>query len=103
MPPEKSAPREALEAQDQSIKARKWQLYEEKTRVDTGTVKPFSVYLKDTPGAPLSPVARATLWAVGVVVVLLFVAAILMGGPRPKPRRAALDGSRAEIFVRVNV
>ena len=73
---EKSA-REIVEQQDQSIKARKNQLFEAiKTDDDGSSGKPFVVYLKDTPAAPMSAPVKAALWAMGVVVVLLFLAAV---------------------------
>ena len=47
---EKSAPREIVEQQDQSIKARKNQLFEViKTDESSSSLKPFVVYLSDTP------------------------------------------------------
>ena len=84
MPPEnKPAPREAGEQQERSIKERKHHLFEEPQRVETGAVKPFSVYLRDTPPAPMSTPVKAALWTVGVLAVLLLLAALLSGGRRP--------------------
>ncbi|WZO98356.1 hypothetical protein EP7_005417 [Isosphaeraceae bacterium EP7] len=49
---------------------------------------PFEFYLRSTPAAPLPGWVRALLWAVGLAVALLLVAA-LTKGPRPRPARAA--------------
>ena len=72
---DKAAPREIVEQQDQSIKARKNQLFEV-IKIDDGVSSvPFTVYLNDTAAAPLSLPVKVALWAAGVVVVLLFLAA----------------------------
>jgi hypothetical protein len=85
----KPAQREAFEQQDQSIKARKHELFEEPQTADgAGALKPFSVYVRETPPAPMSKGMKATLWAIGVLVVLLFLAALFFGGRRPRPHRA---------------
>jgi hypothetical protein len=81
-------PREALEQQDLSIKARKHELFEKREPPsDHATIKPFSQYVRDTAPAPLSPAAKATIWGVGILVALLFLAA-LFGGRGPRPARA---------------
>lgn len=93
-PPPEKPPREAMEQQDQSIKARKRQLFEEPAHGDDHpAVRPFAAYLRDTPPAPLSGGVRATLWAVGVVVVLLFLAALFL--PRRPVAPRARHGARA--------
>ena len=75
---------EALEQQDQSIKARKVQLFEERDRAGDGlATKPFADYVKATPPAPLSPAVKASLGAVAVLVALLFLAALFF---RPAPK-----------------
>jgi hypothetical protein len=90
----KPAQREAFEQQDQSIKARKHELFEEPQTADTPTsvLKPFSVYVRDTPPAPMSKGMKATLWVLGALVVLLFLAALFFGGRRPRPGRADARG-----------
>ena len=85
---------EHRETQEQSIKARKHQLYDTAPVVETGSRRPFKEFLRDTPATPLSAGTRAALWAVGVVVALLLVAAMLKGhgGSKAKPaptRKAA--------------
>ena len=89
MPTEKEKPREALEQQDQSIKARKHQLFEAPVSdASAATVKPFVVYLRGTPATPMPQGTRIALWGLAVVVVLLFLAALL-APHRPRPRRRA--------------
>ena len=85
------ASREAPEQQDQSIKARKHQLFEKQENlVELASVKRFSEYVDDRPPAPLSPALKAALIGLGAVVALLFLAALFGGrGARPaKPRLA---------------
>ena len=76
---DKAAPREVVEQQDQSIKARKNQLFEVAKPDDGVSHVPFRVYLKDTPPAPMSTPMKAALWSVAVVAGLLFLAAIWVG------------------------
>jgi hypothetical protein len=66
--------RQNMSEQDISIKAREHELYVPDP--ETGKpVKPFKVYLRETPAEPLSPTTKAILWVVGTVVALLFLAA----------------------------
>ena len=65
------------EKQDQSIKARKNELFVEEQALQTGPRKKLRDYLKDTPAAPLSKNVKLSLWGSAVPVVLLFVAALL--------------------------
>ncbi|WP_406698754.1 hypothetical protein V5E97_07695 [Singulisphaera sp. Ch08] len=86
------APRE----QEQSIKARKREIFEEEQSF--GPRKPFADYLATTEPTPLSTGQKATLWAVGALVVLLLMAALLtMPGPRSGPRTSSetKDGAPA--------
>lgn len=90
MAPEKPpAPHQAQEHQDESIKARKTQLFEVREHVEVVTLQPFKEYVRLTPPAPLSQGVKAGLWAAGVVVVLLLLAALFIGPPPRKHRRAA--------------
>ncbi len=63
--------------QEHSIKARSHELFVDDTPVaaDRAT-KPFRVYLHETPAQPLSPAVTALFWVLGIIVALLFVAAI---------------------------
>jgi hypothetical protein len=97
-PKKPEAPQEVHEQQDQSIKARKYQLFEERDQ-SGGADKPFTEYVRVTPPAALSPAAKAMLWGIGALVVLLFLAAFLFGRPPKhlKPRRAALSLDRPAV------
>jgi hypothetical protein len=73
------------ETQEQSIKARKSELFEEEAReVEGGPMRPFRAYLETTPAAPLSLGIKASLWSTGVVVGILFVAGVAGGKTRAK-------------------
>ncbi|MFO0950239.1 MAG: hypothetical protein U0835_03630 [Isosphaeraceae bacterium] len=75
--------RESVEHQDQSIKVRKSQLFEPTAAGEPAApTRPFTEYLRDTPPAPVSPAVKAVLWGVGLVVLLLFLAAFLAVGRR---------------------
>jgi hypothetical protein len=67
-----------LPEQEHSIKARAHELYVEPTRPapPTKSVKPFLVYLRETPAEPLSSNVKTVLWIVAVIVALLFLAAL---------------------------
>jgi len=72
------------EKQDQSIKARKKELFVEEQALHTGPRKKLRDYLKDTPAAPLSKNVKLSLWGSAAPVVLLFVAALFSPGNRSK-------------------
>jgi hypothetical protein len=76
-------PKQPPREQEQSIRARKEELYDEQPAparpVGTEPKKPFAVYVRETPAAPLSGLVKAALWAVGAVVVLLLIATLLRG------------------------
>jgi hypothetical protein len=69
--------RQNMSDQEISMKAREHELYV-KSPADENfkPVKPFPVYLRETPAEPLSRATKAILWLVGVVVALLFLAAV---------------------------
>jgi hypothetical protein len=72
--------------QEQSIKARKKLLFDDDEDAPAAAPrelvvrKPFREYLQTTPAAPLSGGVKAALWAAGVVVLLLLIAALLTIG-----------------------
>ncbi len=73
--------------QEQSIKARKHQLYEDDEPLfSSGPHKSFGDCLRETPADPLSLLVKAILWVVGTVVILLLIAALATGGGKKKPR-----------------
>jgi hypothetical protein len=87
------APRE----QEQSIKARKREIFEEEE--DFGPRRPFSEYLAETEATPLTAGQKATLWGVGVLVLLLLLAALLtMPAPRSShPHNAPTKGAAPQV------
>jgi hypothetical protein len=74
--------------QETSIKERERALYHDhgQPETDRPPLKPFPVYLRETPAMPLSPGVKLLLWAVGIIVVILFVAA-LWRAQNPRARR----------------
>lgn len=67
--------RQNMSDQDISIKAREHELYVQ-SLPEGPPVKPFPVYLRETPGEPLSPATKVVLSITGVIVVVLFFAAV---------------------------
>jgi hypothetical protein len=81
-----------LPEQERSIKAREHELYVKPLPATEGQVrKPFPVYLRETPAEPLSPMTKTLLWIAGVLVVIVFLAAIWRTTQRRtlKPRKPA--------------
>ncbi len=87
--------------QEQSIKDRKHLLYDDDdAAIPSGPAvdrKPFKVYLQQTPALPISAPLKAALWAVAIVVALLFAAAAMksMQGKPPAKKRAEVLPPRA--------
>jgi hypothetical protein len=84
------------ETQEQSIKARKHQLFEADESAAVGSGRPFKDFLRTTPAAPLSGLTKAALWAAAVVVVLVLIATLFKtfhrppkAAPRPPAARRA--------------
>lgn len=77
--------------QEQSIKARKHELFEDPTdehpSLGSAPRRSFAECLRDTPARPLDPSVRIGLWAIGVLVVLLLLAAFAKVGSRPSKHR----------------
>lgn len=77
--------------QEISIRRRGHELFVDDAVAPTGSGRPFSEFLRETPAAPLSAWVKAALWAVAIVAALLFAAALwrLINRPTPAaPRRA---------------
>jgi hypothetical protein len=75
--------------QEQSIRARKNQLFDKDELPGDSSAGPrmsLRDCLRATPAAPLSPMVKGILWAVGIVVLLLLAAALATGGGKKKPR-----------------
>jgi hypothetical protein len=90
--------RRNMPEQERSIKDREQELFfePEDVAVPTQPLKPFPVYLQETPANPISPAVKIILWIVGILVGLLFLAA-LWRTHRPHGRpRAVTKSPRAE-------
>ena len=87
------APDPRHRTQEQSIKARKHQLFEtDEDHPHAEARRSFAQCLRDTPAAPLTPPLKMGLWAVGVLVILLLLVALFQSvnrKPRPQRRPAA--------------
>ena len=93
-------PPEPQRTQEQSIKARKHQLYEADARTKTGPDRSFRDCLKETPAAPLSTPIKALLWTVGTLVILLLIVALATGGnKKAKPKGVGASLSRVQALA----
>lgn len=89
--------------QEFSIKRREHELFVSADS-QTGTpaaARPFKDYLRETPAAPLSTEIKAVFWVVGVIVTVLFLAALwrIHGSSRPRPR-SSQERKAASTFPR---
>lgn len=74
--------------QEQSIKARKHQLFDDEDfGTSSGPSLSFPELVRVTPAEPLSPAVKGLLWVVGSVVVLLLLVALLTSGGSRKPAK----------------
>jgi hypothetical protein len=93
--------RRNMPEQEHSIKSRARELFvkEEPASANRPT-KPFPVYLRETPALPMSSTVKAMLWFAGIIVALLFLAAVVKlsirygpgrrdPGPRPAVKTAS--------------
>jgi hypothetical protein len=94
-----AAQRRNMPEQEHSIKVRSHELFVEETPVGPArSTKPFAVFLKETPAQPLSAGIRALLWAIGVVVGVLFLVALWRVSHRhPGKAPAGEDPAKTEI------
>jgi hypothetical protein len=76
------------ESQEQSIKARKKELFqaEPPPAASAGARKSIQEYLRDTRANPMGRGVKAALWVAAVLVVVLFLASLLTSGSRPRRR-----------------
>ena len=101
-----SQPRNMPE-QEHSIRARSDELFIEDPPVFTArTSKPFKAFLRETPARPLSPALKALFWLVGIIVGVLFLAALWRvshrhGGrpPTGSDAKAALPLEAGTVFA----
>ncbi len=90
------------ETQEQSIKARKHQLFEpDAPAFEVGSGRSFKDFVRTTPATPMSGLTRAALWAAGVLVAVVLVAALVKTfhrppqvGPRPAQKAKLPTGLR---------
>jgi hypothetical protein len=82
-----SAERRDEPEQEISIRRREHELFRpDADHASTTPARPFADYLRETPSAPLPTWVQAVLWALAVVVALLFVAAIWRMVHKSPPR-----------------
>ena len=76
-----------LHEQEISIKSRAHEVFAKAEPDPRGRTKPFPVYLRETPASPMSAAVRAVLWFAGIIVGMLFLAAVwkltVRHGPKP--------------------
>jgi hypothetical protein len=81
-----------LHEQEHSIKAREHEVFVKPLRAATAKeVKPFVVYLRETPAEPLAVTTKVMLWMMGAIVGLLFLAAIWRVAQRQSPPSRAAE------------
>jgi hypothetical protein len=82
--------RRDLPEQERSIKDRELELFVERQEAppEKPPLKPFVVYLRETPADPLATEVKVLLWIVAIVVLLLFVVALwrTQRASRSRPR-----------------
>jgi hypothetical protein len=90
-----AAPRRDLTEQEQSIRARGHEVFSPDP-VGFAQVRPFRDYLQETPAAPLPGFIRVILWALAILVALLFTGSLwkLQRGPVRPPSRGATSNAR---------
>jgi hypothetical protein len=83
--------RRSMPEQELSIKEREQELYDEPRELPPAKppVRPFPIYLRETPAVPMSAGVKTTLWIVGIVVVLLLIAALWRTQRSPRIHRAS--------------
>ena len=92
-------------SQEQSIKERKRELFEVRESAPLEHRDSFQAHLRDTPAAPLSGLEKGILWSVGVLLMLLLVAALSKGRaprtgrPAGAKKAASLPGSATRLAV----
>jgi len=89
--------RRSMPEQELSIWEREQELFVELQETPTGAVKPFPIYLRETPANPMSPAMKVILWIVGIAVVLLFCVA-LWRTQRPSRLRRTSAAPKAAVL-----
>jgi hypothetical protein len=85
-----SSERRSMPEQELSIKEREQELFVDplETPTSESRVKPFPIYLRETPAVPMSSGVKLILWIVGISVVLIFCVAIWRARRPPRPLQA---------------
>ena len=91
--------RRSMPEQELSIREREQELFVEPQETPTAEppVKPFPIYLRETPANPMSSEVKVILWIVGIAVVLLFCVA-LWRTQRPSRLRRTSAATKAAVM-----
>ncbi len=91
--------RRSMPEQELSIREREQELFVEpqETPAAEPPVKPFPVYLRETPADPMSTGVKVILWIVGIAVLLLFGVA-LWRTQRPSRLRRTSSATKAAVL-----
>ena len=91
--------RRSMPEQELSIWEREQELFVEPQETPTAEppVKPFPIYLRETPANPMSSEVKVILWIVGIAVVLLFCVA-LWRTQRPSRLRRTSAATKAAVL-----
>jgi hypothetical protein len=85
--------RRSMPEQELSIREREQELFADPQETPTAEppVKPFPIYLRETPANPMSSEVKVILWIVGIAVLLLFCVALWRTTQRPSRLRRGLE------------
>jgi len=91
--------RRSMPEQELSIRERDQELFVEPqdTPAAEPPVKPFPIYLRETPANPMSTEVKVILWIVGIAVLLLFGVA-LWRTQRPSRLRRTSSATKAAVM-----
>ncbi len=91
--------RRGMPEQELSIREREQELFVESqdTPVAAPPVKPFPIYLRETPANPMATEVKVILWIVGFAVLLLFGVA-LWRAQRPSRLRRTPSATKAAVI-----
>jgi hypothetical protein len=93
--------RRSMPEQELSIRDREQELFVEvqDNSAPEPTVKPFPIYLRETPAYPISTEVKVILWIVGIAVLLLFGVALWRTQRPPRPLRTPAATKAAVLDV----
>ena len=87
----------SMPEQELSIREREQELFVELQETPEPPVKPFPIYLRETPANPMSSAVKVILWIVGIAVLLLFCVA-LWRTQRPSRLRRTSAATKAAVL-----